>query len=89
MNSVAFTGPAERSAHGLDCPVVADRNPARPHGNERTRLAARDDRTLSEYVYRVLQKHVFGHVPSLMRDPSESTDFGALHCDVTVTRGDR
>jgi hypothetical protein len=29
------------------------------------RLAARDDRTLSEYVRRVLEAHVFGHAVSL------------------------
>lgn len=32
------------------------------------RLAARDDRTLSEYVRRVLEKHVFGHAGSLTID---------------------
>jgi hypothetical protein len=29
------------------------------------RLAAEDDRTLSEYVRRVLERHVFGHAASL------------------------
>lgn len=32
------------------------------------RLAARDDRTLSEYVRRVLERHVFGHAGSLPSD---------------------
>lgn len=32
------------------------------------RLAARDDRTLSEYLRRVLERHVFGHAGSLPAD---------------------
>ena len=32
------------------------------------RLAARDDRTLSDYLRRVLERHAFGHVGSLPAD---------------------
>lgn len=36
--------------------------------NALMRLAAQDDRTLSGYVVRVLEKHVFGHASSLDAD---------------------
>lgn len=36
--------------------------------NALMRLAAQDDRTLSGYVVRVLEKHVFGHAGSLDAD---------------------
>lgn len=42
------------------------------------RMAARDDRTLSEYVRLVLERHAFGHAASVLREDAASTDFGAL-----------
>lgn len=38
------------------------------------RMAARDERTLSEYVKLVLGHHVFGHAPSLDCDPPSDKD---------------
>jgi hypothetical protein len=42
------------------------------------RMAARDDRTLSEYVRLVLERHAFGHAGSVLRDESGVSDFSAL-----------
>lgn len=36
------------------------------------RLAARDDRPLSEYVRRVLERHAFGHACMVDGDPDSS-----------------
>ena len=44
------------------------------------RMSARDDRSLSEYIRLVLERHAFGHAFSLKRDDGECTDFGALQC---------
>ncbi len=43
------------------------------------RLAARDDRSLSGYVVRVLEKHCFGHASSLDSDAAAGNDDGAMH----------
>lgn len=42
--------------------------------NALMRLAAQDDRTLSGYVVRVLEKHVFGHAGSLDADADAGND---------------
>lgn len=42
------------------------------------RLAARDERSLSEYIRLVLEHHVFGHGASVREGGAEVTDFGAL-----------
>ena len=43
------------------------------------RLAARDERTLSSYVVRILEKHVFGHAGSLDSDSQMFNDIEAAH----------
>lgn len=53
------------------------------------RMASRDDRTLSEYVRLVLERHAFGHAASLLRDDGQSTDFGALQCGADDVGGRR
>lgn len=53
------------------------------------RLAAREERTLSEYIRRVLERHAFGHACSVMRRDDERTDFGALHCSADDLGGRR
>ena len=53
------------------------------------RMAARDERSLSEYTRLVLERHVFGHAASLLRDDGSSTDFGALHCTANDVGGCR
>jgi len=45
------------------------------------KLAARDERALSDYIKQVLNHHAFGHGSSLDDEDSPVTDFGALHCD--------
>lgn len=42
--------------------------------------AAAEDRSLSDYVRRVLFKHEFGHARRVGPDGEPVTDFGALHC---------
>jgi hypothetical protein len=42
------------------------------------RLAARDDRKLSEYVRLVLERHAFGHALSVPSDDTAVSEFGAL-----------
>lgn len=42
------------------------------------RMAAQDDRKLSEYVRLVLERHVFGHAASLKQEDGTVADFGAL-----------
>ena len=42
------------------------------------RLAARDERSLSEYIRLSLERHAFGHAASFLRDDGTVTDFGAL-----------
>lgn len=44
------------------------------------RLASRDERSLSDYVWRVLEKHCFGHGASLGDEGGAGNDFGAQHC---------
>jgi hypothetical protein len=44
------------------------------------RLAARDERSLSEYIRLTLERHAFGHATSLMKDDGEVSGFGALQC---------
>lgn len=46
--------------------------------NALMRLAAQDDRTLSGYVVRVLEKHVFGHASSLDADIEAGNENGVL-----------
>ncbi len=53
------------------------------------RLAARDERTLSEYMRKVLERHAFGHACSLVRDEQGDTDFGALQCSAGDVGGRR
>jgi hypothetical protein len=40
------------------------------------RLAARDDRKLSEYIGMILARHVYGHLSTTCREPE-----GALRCE--------
>ena len=42
------------------------------------RMASRDERSLSEYIRLTLDRHAFGHAPSVMRDEVITADFGAL-----------
>jgi hypothetical protein len=51
------------------------------------RLAARDERTLSEYIRLTLERHVFGHARTLQDDGQHVTDFGALHCSADELGG--
>lgn len=44
------------------------------------RLASRDERSLSDYVWRVLEKHCFGHGASLGDDGNCCNETGAPHC---------
>lgn len=53
------------------------------------RMAARDERSLSEYVRLTLDRHAFGHAPSLSRDDAISTDFSALQRDADDVGGGR
>jgi hypothetical protein len=45
------------------------------------RSAAADDRTLADYVRRILWQHEFGHARMVSEDGSPVSNFGALHCD--------
>jgi hypothetical protein len=51
--------------------------------NALMRLAAVDDRTLSGYVVRVLEKHVFGHAMSLDADLDGGNDGHAMQRSTT------
>lgn len=51
------------------------------------RMAARDERSLSEYVRMTLERHAFGHAASVMRDDDRSTDFGAMQGDADEVGG--
>jgi len=53
------------------------------------RLAARDERTLSEYVRLVLERHLFGHARSISDEGLPVTDFGALQCSADDVGGRR
>jgi hypothetical protein len=53
------------------------------------RMAARDDRTLSEYIRLVLERHAFGHASSVLRDESGVSDFGALQSTADEVGGAR
>lgn len=44
------------------------------------RLAARDERSLSEYIKLVLVRHVDGHAHSLAVESDESQNSRASHC---------
>ena len=55
--------------------------------NALMRLAAHDDRTLSGYVVRVLEKHVFGHAVSLDADDRAGNDGDAAQ-RITTGYGD-
>lgn len=48
------------------------------------RLAARDERSLSDYVWRVLERHVFGHVISLSQLESVRNESHAAQSTSTV-----
>lgn len=50
--------------------------------------AAADDRSLSDYVRRVLWKHEFGHARTVGQDGDAVSDFGALQSDAAA-RGAR
>ena len=45
------------------------------------RMAARDDRALSDYIRLVLERHAFGHAASLSDDPAACLQCNASHCD--------
>ncbi len=47
--------------------------------NALMRLAARDDRPLSDYVRKVLENHCFGHARSLDADSQMFNDADAMH----------
>jgi hypothetical protein len=51
--------------------------------NALMRLAAHDDRTLSGYVVRVLEKHVFGHALSLDADTASGNEGDAMQRSAT------
>lgn len=53
------------------------------------RLAARDERSLSEYIRLSLERHAFGHAVSVIRDDGNSTDFSALQGDADEVGGMR
>jgi hypothetical protein len=53
------------------------------------RLAAADDRSLSEYLRLILERHAFGHARSLMEDNSSVTDIGAMHRNAQDPQGRR
>lgn len=53
------------------------------------RLAARDERSLSEYIRLTLERHAFGHATSVFRDDGTVTDFGALQSDADEVGGMR
>lgn len=55
--------------------------------NALLRSAAADDRSLTEYVRRVLWKHEFGHARTVGEDGEAVTDFGALHGDARPRKG--
>ena len=48
------------------------------------RLAARDERSLSDYVWRVLEKHVFGHAASLGDVDGDGNESHAVHCKSSI-----
>lgn len=51
------------------------------------RLAARDERSLSDYIRLTLERHAFGHGASLSEDDSVCLHCNALHCDAKNSRG--
>lgn len=53
------------------------------------RLAARDERALSDYIRLTLERHAFGHASSVMRDDGTVSDFGALQCTADEVGGVR
>ena len=53
------------------------------------RLAARDERSLSEYIRLSLERHAFGHALSVMRDDSAGQDISALQSDADEIGGHR
>lgn len=44
------------------------------------RLAARDERSLSDYINLVLEHHAFGHAPSMGDEGGEGQNCSALQC---------
>jgi hypothetical protein len=44
------------------------------------RLAARDERSLSDYIWRVLWRHAFGHAASLGDEPGTCNACIAAQC---------
>ena len=50
------------------------------------RMAARDDRALSDYIRLVLERHAFGHAASLSDDPAACLQCNASHCDARRVR---
>jgi hypothetical protein len=44
------------------------------------RLAARDERSLSDYIWRILWRHAFGHAASLGDLPPAGNACMATHC---------
>lgn len=51
------------------------------------RLAARDDRSLSEYVRLVLERHCFGHGGNWTEEPDDCLHCNASQCDARNPAG--
>lgn len=47
------------------------------------RLASRDERSLSDYLHRLLWRHAFGHAASLGEPCCTGNDDRAVHCRST------
>jgi hypothetical protein len=52
------------------------------------RLSARDDRTLSDYIKKVLERHAFGHAGMLADEDELVSGFGAQHGAALRARGE-
>jgi hypothetical protein len=53
------------------------------------RMAARDGRSLSEYIRLTLDRHAFGHAASVMGEDRPGADNGALQRDAEELTGGR
>lgn len=53
------------------------------------RLAARDERSLSEYIRLTLERHAFGHASSVLRDDGNLIEFGASQSNADELGGAR
>lgn len=50
------------------------------------RLAAADERALSDYIRRILERHCFGHVANAAEDEGQCMQCNALQCDARKAR---